>query len=126
MIAIAPGWDLDVERGPGWLLARLKQPESLADNAPPLADAIWEQLCRHFSYRVVIELDEVPVLNSHLIGQLVKLYKRIREHDGVMRLCGLSSYNLQVLRTCRLEDHFAPYEDRREAVMACSLPRQPR
>ncbi len=126
MNAIAPGWDLDVDRGPGWLLTRIKCPAALADHAPPLADAIWDLMCRHFAYRVVIELDEIPVLDSHLVGQLVKLFKRIREHDGVMRLCGLSAYNLQVLRTCRLEDHFAPYEDRREAVMACSLPRQPR
>jgi len=81
---------------------------------------------RHFTYRVVLELDQVSVLNSHLIGQLVQLYRRIRQHDGVMRLCGLSPYNLEVLRTCRLEDRFLPYRDREEAVMGGSRPRQPR
>jgi anti-anti-sigma factor len=126
MIAIAPGWELEVERGPGWLLARVRCPDTIVCDAPPLADALWELLRRHLTYRLVIELDELPVLNSHLIGQLVKLFKRIQDHDGVMRLCGLSSYNLQVLKTCRLEDHFGPYENRHDAVMACPLPRQPR
>jgi len=126
MIAIAPGWELEVERGPGWLLAKVRSSDTIACDDPPLADALWELLRRHLTYRVVIELDEIPVLSSHLVGQLVKLFKRIRERDGVMRLCGLSSYNLQVLRTCRLEEHFAPYENRHDAVMACPLPRQPR
>ena len=126
MIAIAPGWELHVERGPGWLLVKVRCPDTIVCDDPPLADVLWELLRRHLTYRLVIELDEIPVLSSHLVGQLVKLFKRIREHDGVMRLCGLSSYNLQVLRTCRLEEQFAPYENRHDAVMACPLPRQPR
>jgi anti-anti-sigma factor len=125
MLAVAPGWELEVERGPDWLMVRVKSlAESLEE--PPLADVIWEALERHFTYRVVLELDQVRVLNSHLIGQLVQLYKRIRQHDGVMRLCGLSRYNLAVLRTCRLEDRFLPYRDREEAVMGCPRPRRPR
>lgn len=125
MLAIAPGWDLEVERGPDWLLVRiLKQPE--APDAPPLADEVWEQLCRHFTYRLVLELNQIPVLNSHLIGQLVQLYKRIREHDGVIRICGLSAYNRQVLHTCNLDGHFPDYQDRVEAVLGARRPRQPR
>jgi anti-anti-sigma factor len=125
MLAVAPGWELDVERGPGWLLVRIKSLDR-ASTEPPLAEGLWNLLERHFTYRVVLELDQVSVLNSHLIGQLVQLYRRIRQHDGVMRLCGLSPYNLEVLRTCRLEDRFLPYRDREEAVMGGSRPRQPR
>ena len=125
MLAVAPGWELDVERGPDWLLVRIKSLDR-ASTEPPLAEGLWNLLERHFTYRVVLELDQVSVLNSHLIGQLVQLYRRIRQHDGVMRLCGLSPYNLEVLRTCRLEDRFLPYRDREEAVMGGSRPRQPR
>ena len=125
MFAVAPGWELDAERGPDWLLVKVR---SLAGATPdpPLADGIWDLLERHFTYRVVLELDQVSVLNSHLIGQLIGLYRRIREHDGVMRLCGLSPHNLDVLRTCRLDDRFLSYRDREEAVMGCSVPRLPR
>ncbi len=125
MLAIAPGWELTVERGPDWLLVRIHT-ASEAPEAPPLADEVWEQLCRHFTYRLVLELNQVQVLNSHLIGQLVQLYKRIREHGGVMRVCGLSAYNRQVLQTCNLENHFPDYQDRAEAVMATRHPRRPR
>ncbi|NQU20795.1 MAG: STAS domain-containing protein [Candidatus Nealsonbacteria bacterium] len=117
MLAIAPGWELGVERGPDWLLVKVKSVDEDAVNAPPLADEIWSLLQCHFTYRLVLELDQIHLLNSHLVGQLVSLYKRIREHDGVMRLCGLSDFNRQVLQMCRLDDRFAPCRDRKEAVM---------
>jgi len=125
MLAVTPGWELEVERGPDWLLVKVKNLDEFSSD-PPLADSVWELLERHFIYRVVLELDEVSFLNSHLIGQLVRLYKLIRQHDGVMRICGLSPYNLDVLRTCRLQDRFLPYRDREEAVMGGCSPRQPR
>ena len=125
MLAVAPGWELEVERGPGWLLVRIKSLDE-ASPEPPLADELWDLLERHFTYRLVLELDQVKMLNSYLIGQLVRLYKLVRKHDGVMRLCGLSPYNLRVLRTCQLDDRFLPYRDREEAVMGCCRPRRPK
>lgn len=126
MLAIAPGWELRVQRGPDWLLVKVEAPAGAHEETPPLADALWDQLQRHSTYRVAIELDRIEVLSSHLIGQLIQLYKRIRQHDGVMRLCGLSPYNCQVLRTCHLDDRFLPYHDIQEAVQGCFRPPQPR
>ena len=126
MLAVAPGWELEVERGPDWLLVKVINPYEDAADAPELSDGLWDLMQRHFTYRLVLELDRVNTLNSHVIGQLIRLYKRIREHDGVLRLCGLSPYNLQVLRTCRLESHFPPYHDREEAVLGCRRPRHPK
>ena len=124
MLAVTSGCKLAVERGPDWLLVRVESLDGGASDTPLLADEVWSLLQRHFTYRLVLELDRVEMLNSHLIGQLVQLYKLIREHDGVMRLCGLSAYNLQVLKRCRLDDRFLPYCDREEAVMGCCCPRQ--
>jgi anti-anti-sigma factor len=126
MLATASGWELDVERGPDWLLVKVRKGEEDAAEPAPLADELWSLLGRHFTYRLVLELDQIDLLNSYLIGQFVRLYKLIRERDGVMRLCGLSPQCAQVLRTCRLNDRFLPYQDRREAVMACCRPRLPR
>jgi len=126
MLATADGCQFEVERGPDWLLVRITRvPENTA-SPPPLGDDIWELLQQHFTYRVVLELDEVDVLNSYLIGQLVALYKRIRQHDGVMRLCGLSAYNRQVLHSCRLDDRFLSYSNRQDAVMAGCCPCRPK
>jgi anti-anti-sigma factor len=124
MLGIAPGWEVDVDRGPGWLLLKLKNPLADASEAPPLADELWSLLERHFVYRVVLELDEITLLHSYLLGQLVLLDKRVREHEGTLRLCGLSSFNQQVLRTHGLNTRFPTYCDKEEAVMGCA--RKPR
>jgi anti-anti-sigma factor len=115
-----------VERGPDWLLVKIRNLEVDAAAPPPLADHLWALAEQHFTYRFVLELDGVKVLNSYLIGQLIKLYRRVREHDGVLRLCGLSPYNRRVLRTCSLDDRFPNYENREEAVMGGADPRLPR
>jgi len=124
MLAIAPGWELDVDRGTGWLLAKLRSADVNASDAPPLADELWSLLERHFVYRLVLELDEINLLDSHLLGQLVLLDKRVREHDGVLRLCGLSAFNQRVLRVHGLNVRFPTYGDLEEAVMGCG--RKPR
>jgi anti-anti-sigma factor len=127
MLATANEWEMDVERGPGWLLMKLHDPGCPIEELPSLAEHIWSILDQHFTYRLVLELDDIPLLNSRLIGQLIELYRRIRDHDGVLRLCGLSAYNRQVLRTCRLDERLPAFEDRREAVLGSSAhPNLPR
>jgi anti-anti-sigma factor len=126
MVAIAPGCELDVERGPDWLLVRVRSIDLAELDESPLAERLWQVLEQHFTYRVVLELDEVEVLNSYLIGQLLDLYQRIEQHDGVMRLCGLSPTNRQVLHQCHLDQQFRPYGDRKEAVLGRSPLMRPR
>ena len=126
MLAIAPGCELEVERGPDWLIVRVANLDLAEPDAPPLAERVWRILQQHFTYRLALELDEVDLLTSRLIAQLVQLHRQIDGHGGVMRLCGLSSHNRHVLQTCRLNDRFMPYQDRQEAVMGCERPRQPR
>ena len=122
MLAIAPGWEVDVQRGPDWLLVKVRTDSQgqQSPDASELASGIWDLMQRHFAHRLVLEMDQVGLLNSHLIGQLIRLYKLIREHDGVMRICGLSPHNLRVLRMCRLDDRFLPYHDRKDAVLGRS------
>ena len=126
MLAIAPACELDVERGPDWLLVRVRNVDLLELDASDFVERLWSLLEQHFTYRLVLELDEIEVPNSYLIGQLVHLYKRIQEHDGALRLCGLSPYNRGVVDTCRLSDCLCCYESPEEAVMGGWHPGQPR
>jgi len=126
MLAVAPGCELEVERGPGWLLVRIANLDLAELDTPTLAERVWSVLQQHFTYRLVLELDQIHLLTSRLIAQLVQLHRRIEEHGGVMRLCGLSAHNRKVLQTCRLDDRFMPYQDRQEAVMGCERPCRPR
>ncbi|MBN1395745.1 MAG: STAS domain-containing protein [Pirellulales bacterium] len=124
MLAVATECDFEIQRGPDWLLVRLKNIEPSQTDSPPLTERLWALLEQHFTYRLVLELDEVPLLSSALVEQLFLLYHRIKEKDGVMRLCGLSPYNRRVLHACRLDERLHPYRDRQEAVLG--RPRQPR
>ncbi|HEX4129936.1 MAG TPA: STAS domain-containing protein [Pirellulales bacterium] len=125
MVTIAPGWELDVERGPDWLFVKLHCAQENVWDSPPLASNIWRLLEQHFTYRLVLECDELAVLHSTIIAELVMLQKRVMAHGGVMRLCGLSEDNRDVLARCRLTTRFPNNFDRAEAVLG-SKPAKPR
>jgi len=124
MIQSAAGWNLDVDRGPDWVFVRLHPPMGF-DDAQGLAECVWQVVEQNFIYRVVLELDEVGLLNSTMIGQLVLLSKRVHSHGGVLRLCGVSDANCGVLRTCRLDAALPNFDGRGNAVMG-HRPMQPR
>jgi anti-anti-sigma regulatory factor len=125
MQELALGWELAVERGPDWLFVKVANPDGDWSETPPLAERVWSLLQQHLTYRLVLELDEIDALRSGLIGQLLLLQRWISEHEGVLRLCGLSPYNRRVLETCRLADRFPSYGSRMDAVM-CRPSRKPR
>ena len=91
-----------------------------------LAEQVWALLEQSLSHRLVLVMDEVRELDPQLVDQLVSLQHRIHAHDGIMRLCGLSRANLEALKACELDSHFACYHDRDEAVMGHPRPNQPR
>lgn len=118
MIEIAPGWQLEVDRGPDWLFVTPRCDGESGWNAPPLAEAVWDLLQQSFSHRLVLVCDDIPVLHTLLIGQLVLLHKRMATSGGVLRLCGLSERNCEVLRTCRLDQRLPNFRCRADAVYA--------
>ena len=125
MLATA-GCHLEVDRGPDWLLVKVLALDEDRSASPQLADRIWQLLEQHFTYRVVLEMDQIATLDSHAIEQLIQLYQRISEHNGVLRLCGLSPQNRRALQACAMDDHLRSYDSREEAVMGCCDPRRPK
>ena len=122
----SPEWLMDVERGPGWLFIRLHGPPNGEADHCDLADRIWKQMEQHLIKRLVLELEDLPMLRSALIGQLVLLHKRICSNGGVLHLSGLSDHNQEVLSICRLSTCFPQYHNREEAVMMGYRPSAPR
>jgi anti-anti-sigma factor len=125
LLELAPEWAIDIDRGPDWLFIRLRPPHDGATHEIPLAEMIWKRLEQCFCYRVVIELDDVDYLQSWMVGEIVRLHKRVATHGGMLRLCGLSPAARDVLSISRLADRFPPYRNRTEAVMGYR-PAQPR
>ena len=125
MLDLSPGWTIDVDRGPDWLFVRLS-PErpSVPDNAA-IAEPLWQLMQQHFAHRIVLELDDVLMMHSWLVGELIRLHKRVESQAGLMRLCGLSDINQQVLKSLSIADRFPQYDTREAAVMG-NRPMQPR
>jgi anti-anti-sigma factor len=126
MVVLSPGWTLEVERGPDWLIVTLFGVDETEWSSPPLASGVWSLVEQNFCRRVVLDLSHVPVLHSALIGQIINLQKRICSNDGCLRLCGLSEHNIEVLRCCRLDGYLPVFDDRNHAVMGSASPVKPR
>jgi anti-anti-sigma regulatory factor len=132
LLDLASEWTIDLERGPDWLFIRLRPPVREAGARKrggevrefPLADKIFEKIEPSFCYRVVVELDDVR-LKSWMLGELVRLQKRIDEHGGTLRICGLSTQGEEALAACGLADRFPAYSSRHDAVMG-HRPAKPR
>lgn len=115
-------WQTNVVRGPGWLFVRLREPtrDSSLDNtqAGKIADSVWKLMQSNLTRRVVLELDEVPLIPSELLGQLVELNRLVQSQGGLLRLSGVSAGNREVLQRTRLDDRLPQYRTREDAVMA--------
>ena len=81
MQAIAPGWELKVDRGPDSLWVRVGHAADGAET-PPLASELWSLMERHFVHRLVLDLETVDLLSSYLLGQIIVVNKRLREQGG--------------------------------------------
>ena len=123
MLSIAPGCELDVQRGPDWLLVRIDSLDLEQHEAVPLADEIWALIERHFTHRLVLDVRNVPRITRHVISELLQLYQRVADQGGVMRVCHLTPRNERVLHACRLDDRLMPYATWEEAVMGITGPR---
>ncbi|MBN1851664.1 MAG: STAS domain-containing protein [Pirellulales bacterium] len=115
------GWEFEVERGPDWLIIKIHpNGHSYYDN-PEFADRIWQILTNHFVYRLVLEMDEVDILPSHLMGQLVMLQKRVLQNDGALRICHLRPRCQDALRLTRLDGILPNYDTLEDAIRARSV-----
>ena len=117
LLELSSGWTTEVERGPDWLFIKLVAPPDLDLSALPLADAVWDLMQNHLIRRIVLEMDPRILLQTELLNQLVRLQLRIRSDGGLLRLCGLSEQNRQVLKIVRLDELLPQYESREAALM---------
>jgi anti-anti-sigma factor len=65
-------------------------------------------------------MDDVHLLSSSMMGQLVILQKRVLQHDGALRLCGLSPQCQEALHLCRLDRVMPNFYSREDAVHGCA------
>jgi hypothetical protein len=127
MLEIAPGWHVEMDRGPNWLLLRFQPPTDGPPDGGQLCGQLWDLMRKHLTNRLVVEFDNVPRLDAKTIDQLRQLHERIEEANGKLRVCGLSSDDEQALRSVesRTERPISVFRSRSEAVLGYR-PAQPR
>lgn len=124
-VATKRDWSIEFDRGPEWLFAKLILPARADLSDLRLAETIWQAMEQQFVHRVVLEMEQVEMLRSALIGQIVLLHKRVQSHDGLLRLSGMTARHADVMKVTGLDERFPAYENREQAVMG-RRPNKPR
>lgn len=117
MFPLTADWQMELERGPDWVFIRLLSSEQAGWQGAGLAEALWNVMQTQMASRLVLHMDHVPMLRSEMLGELVRLHKRIHARGGLLRLCGLSPSNQQVLQLSQLSNLIPSYASREEAVL---------
>ena len=80
-----------------------------------LRDALRE-LIEQGCYRIVINLAEVPYLDSAALGVLVDAVRRVREHEGGISLVQTTPFVRRAFEITRLVKIFQLYDDDEAAL----------
>ncbi|MHC4398410.1 MAG: STAS domain-containing protein [Planctomycetota bacterium] len=68
--------------------------------------------------RLVIDLTHTEYIGSSFLELLVRAWKRIKQRDGVMALCGAQPFCVEVLQITRLNSLWPVYASTGEAIAA--------
>jgi anti-sigma B factor antagonist len=65
---------------------------------------------------LILDFGNVQFLSSTVLGLLIRLSKRIYEHDGQLRLCNINPKIYEIFKITRLTKTFDIYKDVESAV----------
>ena len=70
--------------------------------------------------KLILDFGNVRFLSSAVLGLLIRLSKRIYEHDGQLRLCNINPKIFEIFKITRLTKTFDIYEDVESATESLS------
>jgi anti-anti-sigma factor len=79
-------------------------------------NATITQLLGQGQNRIVLDLEDVPSIDSSGIGMLVRYLTTAKQNGGAIRLLKPSKFTLQTLRMVGLLNLFSTFDDSSEAV----------
>jgi len=79
-------------------------------------NSTMNELFRQSHNRIVLDVEEVPTIDSSGIGMLVRYLTTAKQSGGGIRLLKPSQFTVQTLKMVGLLNLFATYEDLSEAV----------
>lgn len=80
----------------------------------------FEELMQSGNCRIVLDLNEVPMIDSSGIGLLVKALTTAKQNGGAIRLLNPSKFTVQTLKMIGLLNLFEIFDDQQQAVASFS------
>ena len=72
--------------------------------------------------QLLLNLKDVPYMDSTSVGELVSAFITVRNHDGVLKLVGPTSRIAELLSVAKLDTVFEVYESETDAVQSFTSP----
>jgi anti-sigma B factor antagonist len=94
---------------------KLRGKLSLGDAVDRLRADLYE-LMNNGNTRIVLDLSEVPMIDSSGIGLMVKSLTSAKQLGGSVKLLNLSKFPLQTLKMIGLLSLFDVFEDQQQAI----------
>lgn len=88
------------------------------NNGPPLdrLNATFTDLLAAGESRFVLDLADMPMIDSSGIGLLVRYYTAAKQRGGAVKLLNPSKFTIQTLKLVRMLNLFEVFEDAQLAV----------
>ena len=107
--------DLETKTQDGVKILRLKGRLSMGP-ALERFNAAMNELLGEGHIRIVLDLEEVPTIDSSGIGMLVRFLTSAKRSGGAIRLLKPSKFTIQTLKMVGLLNLFATFEELPQAV----------
>ena len=85
-----------------------------------LQESIMSVIEQAKKINLVLDFCNVRFLSSAVLGLLIKISKKVYEHDGQLKLCQINPKIYEVFKITRLTKIFDIYQDREDAVNGLS------
>ena len=92
------------------------------DSLRKFGEALLTEAERADPPRLVVDLSQTEYIGSDFLELLVRAWRRLKDRDGIMALCDMRPFCLEVLENTRLSSLWPAYATREEAVAALKTP----
>ena len=110
---------LDIKKDNGVLIVLFKQPSiSGIGEMEKIAETLQDLIRNHHTRKMVIDFSNVCFFSSQMLGLLVNIWRRMKDVEGSLLICGINPQLTRVFRITHLDKLFDFYDDLEIAVAA--------
>jgi len=84
-------------------------------NSPKLRQQLGAQI-NHGILKIIIDFAKVKYIDSSGLATLIEGYQKLNKLKGELKLCSMNKSIMDIFEVSRLNDVFAIYKSRKEAV----------